>query len=242
MNRPLATLSIALIGWTMLTVAPPTPATAGTSFGVNRIRYVDATGTAFENCQSLRDTLSAIADNSENNKYLVRLEPGLYHCQNQALVVGEGITLMGSGMHQTRIYGTVDNNLVGVVHLAGSSSGLRDLFVHNGLGSPEQKAIAISVNTLFSSSHLQFVELRDTRVHATDHPLYAIDADIEIWGSQLSSGPVQHDSSTAPTDTAVVFIHYSLFSSVQGTGIHKCRFSGAVAAATEYDSDCQPVP
>lgn len=240
--RLLSTASIFLIVWAFLSVSWPAPAAAGTSFGVNRIRYVEATGTPVENCQSLRDTLSSITDNSVLNKYVVRLEPADYSCGSQPVVVGSGVTLVGSG--GARIIGNIDNNILGVVHLTGSSTRLQDLFVWNNKSSAQQKAIGVSINTFsFSSSHVDFIELRNLKILAPDLALSAKDADIEVWNSMFFEGLVQHDSSTDPDDPdSHAFFRYSLFPGVQGTGVHRCLFSATVATATELDNLCQPQP
>lgn len=225
--RFLSTVSIPLIGWAILSVAWPAPAAAGTSFGVNRIRYVEATGTPEENCQSLKDTLSSITDNSFDHRYLVQLEPGRYNCGIQSLVVGGHFVIAGSGKRHTSIYGLIDNNLIGVVHLAGSRSMLRDLTVANTQLLSQQKAIGISINTFFSDGPLDDIELQDVIVGGSDLAVYANNASIGVWNSYLNGG-VQHDASTDPSDPeAVASFYYSiLLHGVQGTGTHTCRFSG----------------
>ena len=212
------------------------PARAETSFGVNRIRHVAATGTSEENCQSLKNVLSSISDNSSTNQYLLQLEPGIYYCST-SVVVGEGIALAGSGKDHTEIRGAVDNNLLGVVHIAGGGVVLRNLSITNLVTFPSQQSIALSINTFLSSDSLFGIELRDLGLTGLTRSISAQDAEIEVWSSELV-GPVVHDSSGGSLYDAS--FRYTLLPSVQGTGSHSCWFCVDPVTATEFDAACQP--
>jgi len=82
-----------------------------------------------ENCASLQATLAGITDNAPDNRYLIRLEPGVYDCGATEIVMKEHVDIEGAGrgVSELRVTGT---SPVDVVQMA-SHSQLRNLDVTN---------------------------------------------------------------------------------------------------------------
>lgn len=78
------------------------------SLGVNRLLVVSAGGAAADNCQGLRDTLTAITDATAANPYVLRLEPGEYDCGTSTVTMKPHVDLEGSGEGITRVFGSHD--------------------------------------------------------------------------------------------------------------------------------------
>ena len=65
------------------------------------------------NCNDLVDALAAITDNDANNRYLIRLEPGIYDCGDQAVFrMKPYVDIRGAGQELTLIRGTVEGSVV----------------------------------------------------------------------------------------------------------------------------------
>lgn len=211
----------------ILAAGPHPEAVAQQSLQVNNIIFVQATGTPAQNCQALRDTLASITDSTpitvaEPNTYEVRLEPGLYDCGANVVFVPPGVGLIGASTSQTYIRGTVDNPLLGVVHLTASAS-LRGLRV-SGSGQ-----VAVSVWELGNTGGIFNVEIRDAWLSA-DHPLKTLNAIMQVWNSILE-GVIDHDDGN-------VTLLYSVLGGVQGEGQIEC-FLCTDFDANPYTPTCQ---
>lgn len=212
---------------------------AGTSFAVNRIRTVAATGTPTENCQSLRDVLSSITDNSVSNRYLVQLEPGDYDCGTTTVFVYEGIALVGAGLDHTTIEGEVDNNLLGLIHVNGSRVQLRSLSVINQVNSPSQAVIGVSAFKFLGSGSINGIELRDVQIFGNNYSVKSNNAEISTWGAYLP-GTVRHDG-TDPSDRNAVF-RYSALSGLElpGDAVATCYYCYDPFSSNDLDKSCMP--
>ena len=119
------------------------------SFKVNRVIWVEATGTGSQNCAALRQTLNGIAGmTSGAQRYLVKLEPGQYSCGSVPVVIPSFVTVQGGGPEVTQITGRPDSADTGIVHFDNAeSSGLRLVRVHHW--SDTLHAVAISASASF---------------------------------------------------------------------------------------------
>lgn len=135
-------------GLTLFLGLASTMADAQVSLGVNRLRIVDAGGTATQNCQNLRDALTAITDAAVDKPYVLRLEPGEYDCGSDALVTKSYVDIEGSGEGVTRIFGNHDAGLLfddlGVVDLVDQVE-IRHLTVEN-TGAADSNALYTAVS------------------------------------------------------------------------------------------------
>ena len=122
---------------------------------------VRSDGLPTDNCDALKAVLGSLIGTSETNRYLVRLDAGVYDCGDTGLEyyppvpvdVPPYVTLQGAGVHATKItaaFASLDG-ATGLVRL-GAFTELRDLTVENrndfgniGLGVP---AIGIVVGPL----------------------------------------------------------------------------------------------
>jgi len=82
-----------------------------------------------ENCVNLQANLAGITDNAPNNRYLIRLKPGIYDCGATEIVMKEHVDIEGAGRGLSEIRGT-GASPVDVVQMA-SHSELRNLTVTN---------------------------------------------------------------------------------------------------------------
>ncbi|MFQ5525891.1 MAG: hypothetical protein ACE5GX_06470 [Thermoanaerobaculia bacterium] len=172
----------------LLAAACSYPATsrAEISIGVNNVLQVAAPGpTVSDNCQSLLDALATITDSSSSNRYVVRLEPGTYTCST-SIVVPEGVTLQGmAGRQYTKIYGTVDSSLLGVVHLQ-SFTGLANVWVRNFGDNKGSGGIAVSVwsfSPLVQGVRLSNVWLQGAPSPPNNHSLLALGSLVGVHSS-----------------------------------------------------------
>lgn len=117
---------------------------AQTSLVVNRLQVVSAAGTPAENCVALRAALATIDDASAANPYTLRLEPGEYACGDETLTTKPFVDIEGSGEGVTRITGTRDSDLFGVIDLKGSTE-LRFVTVE-ALEDPTRARVAVSAS------------------------------------------------------------------------------------------------
>lgn len=225
-------LVAAAIAAASLLLAPYAPVYAGTSFAVNNVLQVAAGGSPSQNCTSLRDVLSSIDDNGVLNRYLVRLEPGHYDCGDIPVVVGTFITLEGSGRNNTIIFGTVDDNFVGVVRLGGWYSGLRSLKVVNGKDPPDQAALALSIGTIRSDDVLGGILLEEIELESFKGLSLYSNARYEAWNS-IFKDPLHHAESGAGE------LRYSQLWAVQGSGTFLCHLC-TNPLATPLDTSCKP--
>lgn len=82
-----------------------------------------------ENCARLQTTLAGISDNAPDNRYLIRLERGIYDCGATEIVMKEHVDIEGAGRGESEIRGT-GVAPVDVVQMA-SHAELRNLTVTN---------------------------------------------------------------------------------------------------------------
>ncbi len=107
---------------------------------------VDPLGTPVENGTELLVTLAGVVSNnpSADDRYLIKLEPGIYDLQNVALEMVRFVDIEGSGEGVTKIIGDVDDVDTGVVDLSRDSE-IRFLTVEHE-GDPDG-SIAISYDS-----------------------------------------------------------------------------------------------
>ena len=96
------------------------------------------------NCDNLRAALDGITDASSGKTYAVLVEPSIYRCDDNAVIVKSWITVIGSGPQATLITGTADSGDLGVVNMRGNSA-IKALTVRNVDPSVEPSGFAISV-------------------------------------------------------------------------------------------------
>lgn len=217
----------------------PDTARSETSLGVNRIRYVAVTGTPEENCQSLRDVLSSIDDNSSTNRYLVQLEPGTLNCGSLAVILGEGIALAGAGVDHSRIEGAVDSPVLGLIHIDDSSVQLRSLTVRNNVSNPTFGSIGLSIRQVLGGPDITAVHLRDVDIFGNDWSVSASNASFEVWSSYLPS-PVSHEKTG--DSTPVAFFRYTAVASVGGSAAKACYFCYNPFSGVTLENGCQEPP
>lgn len=103
-----------------------------------RTIVVGPTGTPAQNCTALIDALNGITDSRADNRYVIKLEPGIYDCGTTVVFMKFFVDIEGSGQNATVIQGNPDREVVRVI------AELRNLRVeHSGGGS---SATAINVN------------------------------------------------------------------------------------------------
>ncbi|MGI9303509.1 MAG: hypothetical protein ACR2RB_12490, partial [Gammaproteobacteria bacterium] len=109
-------------------------------------KLVSPVGAPTENCTALLSVLGNITDNGDERRYLLKLEPGLYDCDNKPVTMKPYVTIDGSGVRATEIRGRVNGFKFddGVVTGAGNSE-LRNLTVRHTGG--EGVITAIGVHT-----------------------------------------------------------------------------------------------
>ena len=114
-----------------------------------RTIVISPTGTPAENCTALRNVLFGITDNAADNRYVVKLEPGVYDCGSIWVTMKSFVDIEGSGEQTTLIQGSIphpngvvngsddselraltvvndnDNMGIGTVAIAGSNSNVR---------------------------------------------------------------------------------------------------------------------
>jgi len=96
----------------------------------SQTKIVDPTvADAAQNCADLQATLAGITDNAPDNRYLIRLKPGIYDCGASEIVMKEHVDIEGAGRGLTEVRGT-GASPVDVVQLA-SHAELRNLTVTN---------------------------------------------------------------------------------------------------------------
>ncbi len=98
-----------------------------------RTLVVSPSGSATANGTQLLAALASITDASDTNRYLIKLEPGVYDIASTVLQLKPFVIIEGSGSQWTRITGTVSATYTGLV-LMSSSSGLRWLTLENTNG------------------------------------------------------------------------------------------------------------
>ena len=81
----------------------------------------------------LRDALASITDADTNNRYLIRVAPGVYELGSTPLQLESFVDIEGSGMHQTILHGEVgtDTNIWTGMLLGANDTVLRDLTLKN---------------------------------------------------------------------------------------------------------------
>lgn len=97
----------------------------------NQIVVVPAKGTAAQNGTSLLAAYNGITGSHWGNRFLVQLEPGVYDVGTQSLVMKDWVSLAGSGIDVTLLYG--DGNVQfdinrGIIHGANNTE-IRELTV-----------------------------------------------------------------------------------------------------------------
>ena len=142
-------------GLALLSLLTAASGHAQTSLVVNRLQVVSAAGTPAENCIALRAALAAIDDATEANPYTLRLEPGEYACGDETVTMKPFVDVEGSGEGVTRITGTRDSTVFGVLDLAGDAE-LRFVTVE-ALADVTRDRIAVSASV--GSSRLVHVRL-----------------------------------------------------------------------------------
>ncbi len=107
-----------------------------------RTVVVSPVGNLYENGAHLVNSLNSITDAGSENRYLLKIEPGVYHVASDYLVMRPYVDVEGSGVGVTRV--TTDQGLStqGTVSLADYAA-LRNLTVENYSGG---RAIGISAN------------------------------------------------------------------------------------------------
>lgn len=142
------------------------------SLGVNRLLVVSAGGAAADNCQGLRDTLTAITDATAANPYVLRLEPGEYDCGTSTVTMKPHVDLEGSGEGITRVFGSHDATAddLGVIDLVDQVE-IRFLTVEN-TGNPDLAA-AVSAKITGGESRITNATLISDGVTGTSYGLLA---------------------------------------------------------------------
>lgn len=120
--------------------------------------------TASDNCQNLRAALDGITDNSADNPYLIKLEPGVYDCGDTSLDMKTYVDIEGSGRGITRIQGAVGSGR-GVVRVAEQTE-LRHLSVTH-LGGDFNSVRAIDSTLWTDSTPPRAENFRLTDIDAT---------------------------------------------------------------------------
>lgn len=117
----------------MLLGAVPARLAAQASVTIDRTVFVDAVGSDSKKCANLRQVLADIpASRSTSNPYLVKLGPGSFNCGTASVNVPDHVTLEGAGHGATRVFGTRNSAVIGVVDIdSANGAGLRDLAVSN---------------------------------------------------------------------------------------------------------------
>ncbi len=175
----------------LLAAQPLSGVHAETSLVVNRVLWVDATGTPAENCASLRTTLAGLAGATEN--YRVNLEPGLYDCGTNTVSVPSLVAVVGAGRRATVIVGTPNSPDTGVVefdHAPGA--GLQRVeVVHRGA---TLDAVVISVK---SSTSLVFEQIgaynfnsgagSSIALYVEGGPNFEDQSNVRVWSSEIES-------------------------------------------------------
>lgn len=101
---------------------------------------VSPKATATQSGTALFDALARITDASEDNPYLIIIEPGIYDIQGGTLQMKEYVHIQGSGEIVTTVTGDIDSALSGVVRGVNNAE-LRFLTVENTGGGFEAVAI-----------------------------------------------------------------------------------------------------
>lgn len=131
---------------------------AQTSLAINRLIHIAATGTPQENCQALKDTLASIgdasepeppSDASEENRYVLKLEPGIYDCGENFVPMTPWVSIEGSGT-ATEIRST--SRGFATVELA-SNTELRSVKVVNN-GNEYAYAVGVYLRKVVTSTRL----------------------------------------------------------------------------------------
>lgn len=100
--------------------------------------FVNADGTPIENCTALRGALNAIRDNKASNRYLIKLDAGVYDCEVFTLGTKPYVDLEGSGINTTKITSAVptQSNKPATLYAANNSE-IRNLTIENTTVDPE---------------------------------------------------------------------------------------------------------
>jgi hypothetical protein len=96
--------------WTLITGASPSPvAVAAGNFGYVTTVLVGPMGTATQNGTALLNALARITANNEN-RYLLKIEPGIYDIGTNSLQMKEFVDVEGSGEKTTKITAAINNS------------------------------------------------------------------------------------------------------------------------------------
>lgn len=127
-----------------------------------RTVLVSPKGTPEQNGEALRNALNSISDASDENPYLVKIEPGVYDVGSTPLDMKSYVDIEGSGRDITRIYGNVVSSSLSGVIRGSSWAALRQLSVYNSGSNSGTDAVGI-----FCDGCDGF-DIQDVRITVTD--------------------------------------------------------------------------
>ncbi len=208
-------LAIALVCGVSVYVGGPVAGQISIGFNDRMIQVAHSTSPT---CQGLRDALAGISGSSLSNRFLVRLEPGVFTCGSATLFLPAGVTLEGAGPELSEIRGTVDAAVLGVVHMFGGGT-LRSLKVDNTLAAAATGGIAVSIFELASTASSVLFD-RVTLSAASSGPvnreIYAVNANFDATDSLLGNSDLTNTNA---------FYRYSRVGFATGSNYHQsCWF------------------
>ncbi len=168
---------------------------------------VGPVGTTTENGALLRNALNDISGNTNENPFLLKLEPGIYNIEDTPLEMKEFVHVEGSGEGLTIIVGNINTTDSGVI-VAADNMELRFLSIQNLGGASGSNTHSIGIYCNGTSPRITFVTvwakngdrhcfavnaLNGAAPLLTNVSLNAIDADEENLGLYVQS------ANSAPT-------------------------------------------
>lgn len=142
-----------------------------------RTIVISPSSNAQGNCDALRSAMMGVFDNSAENPFLIKLEPGLYDCGSQPLFMKPFIDIEGSGANLTRIIGNPEGDDGGTfrfgVITGANNAELRQLTVEH-IGGTQ---IGIAIDNLGASMRITDVTVTVSQSTGTFHfGIVAVDA------------------------------------------------------------------
>ncbi len=206
LQRPLPILGFTLL-ITLATLCAPRPVLG--DLGIRTVLVSPVPGDPIASGQALHDALKGIPDPSTTNRWMIKIEPGIYDLIHSPFVMREWVDIEGSG--STRIVGRGRNELEDGVIVGANNSELRDLTVFvngaNAGGFPYAVAIYLpGVNTKISRVRAVAKNGSSTSeaifVYGGSPTLRQIEAVAE--GGQFANGIGFQSSPTATLDNTTI--------------------------------------